>query len=83
MSIRRTFFGIVVLATSSVLFAQTTETKPPDVGSSGDASSRSGSALVSPCRSGAHQAEILTDTMGGGLWALSDADHPNRAPELV
>ena len=64
MSIRRTFFGIVVLATSSVVFAQTTETKPPDVGSSGDASSRSGSALVSPCRSGAHQAEILTDTMG-------------------
>jgi TonB family protein len=67
MSIRHLFLAIVIVATSSVVFAQSIETKPPDVGSSGDPSSRghysAGSAL-SPCRSGAHQADILTDTMG-------------------
>ncbi|HKM86656.1 MAG TPA: TonB family protein [Terriglobales bacterium] len=49
MSIRHTFLGIVVLAISSVVFAQTTETKPPDVGSGAHAR---------------QSVEILTDTMG-------------------
>ena len=35
MSISRTLAIILVLATSISVFAQTTETKPPDVGSSG------------------------------------------------
>jgi len=77
MSIRHTFLGIVVLATSSVIFAQTTETKPPDK----DTSTTSGSAIEqaeqaaasrrhysapaqNPCSAGANVAEILTDTMG-------------------
>jgi len=67
MSIGR-LVGIVVLATSSVVFAQTTETKPPDVGSSGATKSQSSATPApNPCQSGARaldQAEILTDTMG-------------------
>jgi len=55
-------FGIVFLAISGVVFAQTTETKPPDSGSGG-APSRA--IAENPCHSGAaDQAEILTDTMG-------------------
>jgi TonB family protein len=50
VSIRQTFLGIVVLATSSVILAQTTETKPPNVGSGGAHARQS--------------VEILTDTMG-------------------
>ncbi len=62
MSIRQMLFGIVFLATASVVFAQTTETKPPD-GGSGGAPSRA--IAENPCHSGAaDQAEILTDTMG-------------------
>jgi TonB family protein len=66
---RQKLAGIVVLAISSVLLAQTTETKPPDVGSSEAASPRghySAAPGPNPCQRGAppHQAEILTDTMG-------------------
>ena len=62
MSIRQMLFGIVFLAISGVVFAQTTETKPPDSGSGG-APSRA--IAANPCQSGAaDQAEILTDTMG-------------------
>jgi TonB family protein len=68
MSIGQRLVGIVVLATSSVVFAQTTETKPPDVGSSGATNSQSSATPApNPCVSGAKaldQAEILTDTMG-------------------
>jgi TonB family protein len=63
MSIAQTVVGIVLLATSSVVFTQTTETKPlqrpqPNV---------SATPAPNPSRSGAKaldQAEILTDTMG-------------------
>jgi TonB family protein len=62
MSIRQMLIGVVFLATSSVVFAQTTETKPPD-GGSGRAPSRA--IAANPCQSGAaNQPEILTDTMG-------------------
>jgi hypothetical protein len=68
MSIGRALISILVLATASVVFAQTTETKPPDAGSSGAANSQSSAIPApSPCGSGAKasdQAEILTDTMG-------------------
>ena len=50
MSIRQTLVVIVVLATSNIAFAQTTETKPPD-GQKGAAA-------------GLAPAEILTDTQG-------------------
>ena len=79
MSIRQRLVGIAVLATSCVVFAQTTETKPPDK----DTSMTSGSVIEqaaraavasrghysatpapNPCRSGElDQAAILTDTM--------------------
>jgi TonB C terminal len=62
MSIRQMLFCAVFLAASGVVFAQTTETKPPDSGSGG-APSRA--IAANPCQSGAaDQAEILTDTMG-------------------
>src|SRR5208283_668085 len=68
MSIAQTVVGIVLLATFSVVFAQTTETKPPDVGGSGATNNQ---LPVTPCpnpdEGGAKaldQAEILTDTMG-------------------
>jgi len=65
MSIGQRLVGIVILATSSVLFAQTTETKPPDVGSSGATNSQlSATPAPNPCSVGANAAEILTDTMG-------------------
>ena len=63
MSIRQAFLGIIVLATSCVIFAQTTETKPlqrpqPNF---------SATPAPNPCTTQAKaldQAEILTDTMG-------------------
>src|ERR1035437_838924 len=63
MSIGQRLVGIVVLATSSVVFAQTTETKPlqrpqPNF---------SATPVPNPCQSGTKgqdQATILTDTMG-------------------
>ena len=62
MSVGQRLVGIVVLATSSVVFAQTTEAKPPDPSPRGHYSAI---PAPSPCRSGApDQAEILTDTMG-------------------
>ncbi len=62
MSIRQMLFGIVFLAAYGVVFAQTTETKPPD-SVSGGAPSRA--IAENPCHNGAaDQAEILTDTMG-------------------
>jgi hypothetical protein len=70
MSIGRTLTGILVLAASISVFAQTAETKPPDVGSSGAISSESPATPVpnpSGGRVGAKAAdgvEILTDTMG-------------------
>jgi TonB family protein len=65
MSILPSVLGIV-LATSSVVFAQTSETKPPNVGVSGVNSNQSATTpSPNPCGSGAlDQAEILTDTMG-------------------
>jgi TonB family protein len=45
MSIRQRLVGIVVLATSSVVLAQTTETKPPDKDTSATAGSVIGQAL--------------------------------------
>src|SRR5580658_6944480 len=60
MSIGKTLFGLLVLATCSVVFAQTTETKPPDAGSSGPAIGHfSATQPTSQCGT-----EILTDTMG-------------------
>ena len=70
MSIWQRLLGIVVLATSSLVFAQTTETKPPDVGSSRTTKSQSPETPApNPCGSEAHAREarppeILTDTMG-------------------
>ncbi len=63
MSIRQTVFGIVVLATSSVVFAQTTETKPlqrpqPNFSATPAPNPRSTGAKA------LDQVEILTDTMG-------------------
>ena len=61
MSIRQVLLGIAVLTASVVVFAQTTETRPPDI----DSSKTAGSA--NPCRSPRsefNEAEILTDTMG-------------------
>jgi len=65
MPIRQTFLALVILATASLVFGQTTETKPPDV-VSGAASNHSAAPPpnLNPCSSGAHQVEILTDTMG-------------------
>jgi TonB family protein len=66
MSIGRALISILVVATVSVVFAQTTETKPPDVGSSGATDNQS-SATAAPKPSGSkavETAEILTDTMG-------------------
>src|ERR1035441_187496 len=63
ISIRQTFLGIVVLAISSVVFAQTTETKPLQQ----PQPNFSATSAPNPCGSGAKgldQAEILTDTMG-------------------
>jgi TonB family protein len=68
MFIRQRLVGIVLLAISSVVFTQTTETKPPDVGSSGATNSQStATPAPNPCESSStalDQAEILTDTMG-------------------
>ena len=61
MSFGRTVVGIVVLATSSIVLAQTADTKPPDVGG------KSEDYGLSHGRHGAKtpdQVEILTDTMG-------------------
>lgn len=65
MSIGRTFIGILVLATSIGIFAQTTETKPTDAGSS-EATRGHSETTPAPSMGGkaADQAEILTDTMG-------------------
>ena len=67
MSNGQRLVGIVVLAVSSVVFAQTTETKVPDVSSKGDTNSLL-SAIAERARrnkgKGLDQAEILTDTMG-------------------
>jgi TonB family protein len=73
MSIRQKLLGVVVLATSCVAFAQTTDTKPPDK----DTAITSGSAIeraarAAAARNSANQGEIgtfepmavLTDTMG-------------------
>jgi TonB family protein len=68
MFIGQRLVGIVVLATSSIVFAQTTETKPPDAGSSGaNGGQSSATPAPNPRSTGAKaldQAEILTDTMG-------------------
>jgi TonB family protein len=63
MSIGRTLIGILVLATSICVFAQTTETKPPQR----PQPNFSATSAPNPCHSGAkalEQVEILTDTMG-------------------
>jgi len=73
MSIRQRLLGVVVLTTSCVAFAQTTDTKPPDK----DTAITSGSAIeraarAAAARNSANQGEIgtfepmavLTDTMG-------------------
>jgi TonB family protein len=53
MSIGQRLVGIAILATSSVVFAQTAETKPPDVGSSGSTNSQSSAtSSPNPCESG-------------------------------
>ena len=75
MSIAQTVVSIVVLATSSVVFSQTTETKPPDFSSSRtareviDEATRALAAKRenNPCGSGAKALdayEFTTDTMG-------------------
>jgi hypothetical protein len=64
--VREMLFGILFLATSIVVFAQTTETKPLD-GGSGEAinSQLSVTPTQNPRGSGAAgEAEVLTDTMG-------------------
>jgi TonB family protein len=67
MSIGQTLVGILVFATSSVILAQTTETKPPELGST-RASDPSSTAAAANARrgmgKGQGQAEILTDTLG-------------------
>ena len=68
MSIGRTFIALLVLTSASVVFAQTSEAKPPDVVSSGTVNPQS-SATPAPNPSGSEanalvKAEILTDTMG-------------------
>jgi hypothetical protein len=84
MSILPTVFGIV-LATSSVVLAQTSETKPPDVSVSGVGSSQSASTpSPNPCRIGAlDQAEILTDTKGVDFGPYLTGDGANCEEELV
>lgn len=65
MAIRRTLVAIAVLATSSIVLAQTNETKPPD-GNSGTPSNNSSTIPApDPCRSSTTRApaEILSDTM--------------------
>jgi len=68
MSIGQRLVGILLLATSSVVFAQTTHTKPPDVGSSGATNSQlPPTPPWDPCRStgkGSDQTTILSDTVG-------------------
>jgi hypothetical protein len=67
MSIGRALIRILVLAASACVFAQTTQTKPPDVGTSGAASSRlPDSSPLDPCRNEGKEAgvAILSDTMG-------------------
>jgi TonB family protein len=68
MVVRQTLTGIVVLATSIGVFAQTTDTKPPAVNSNVVPSSQPSVTLLNPCGSGSRAmlppAEILTDTMG-------------------
>jgi len=64
MSIGRTLIGIL-LATSSVAFAQNPERKSPDAGSSGaTASLVSAIPETTPCSGTSNGAQILTDTMG-------------------
>jgi len=65
-SIRQTLVAIIVLATASNVLAQTTETKPPDVRSSGATNSQS-ETIPTPnlCENGGSiPAEILSDPMG-------------------
>jgi TonB family protein len=59
MSIGQTFAGTLLLAISIVAFAQTSETKPPNVGSNN--ASPAGEHYSASAQD---QAEILTDTMG-------------------
>lgn len=68
MSICQRLLGLLVLAISSVAFAQITPTKPPDVGSSEVTNSQlPATTPLDPCRSagkGSEQAAILSETMG-------------------
>jgi TonB family protein len=59
MSIGQTFAGTLLLAISIVAFAQTSETKPPNVGTNN--ASPAGEHYSASAQD---QAEILTDTMG-------------------
>ena len=61
MSIGRTLVGILLLATSSVVFAQTSDKKPPDEVTIPDRPAPNPCAITPK---GLAPAEILTDTMG-------------------
>ena len=68
MPIRQRLVCALALGASVVVFAQTSQTKPPDVGGSEATNSRlQPTSSWDPCRSagkGSDQATILSDTMG-------------------